>query len=127
MNSTSRSPKLFVSLPMRGIEDNIVRYKMTTLCDLVSCFYDEKYELIDTMIPGDPPKGNRLWYLGRSIQMLGDADLVIFSRDWLRAKGCLIEYMICGQYEIPHIFEIDILSKLCNDFPDIYEETMRRR
>ena len=56
------------------------------ICDVNALFYAPAAD-----------KG-RLWYLGRSIQAMEDAEFVIFSRDWSNANGCRVEYEAATQY-----------------------------
>ena len=52
-----------------------------------------------------PAGAGRIWYLGDSIQLLDNVDLVIFGDNWKEAKGCNVEMMVCKQYGIPFIVE----------------------
>lgn len=68
------------------------------LAYLKDIYKDEKIELIDTFIDlGDAP---RLVYLGRSIQLMADADLVLFMPGWNGADGCLVEHLTAIRYGI---------------------------
>lgn len=96
------SKKLFISLPMNGKDeleiidtrDEIFR-SMKTIGD---------FELLETYYREDAPKdASRLWYLGRSVQDLGLADLVIFAPGWQYYKGCVTEHHICETYGIKWI------------------------
>lgn len=100
--------KVFVSLPMRGYELNKIRIRQA---DIFLKFIQEtndssEYEMLYTLHEGlCPPDGNRLWYLAKSIEVLGTADLVIFSHDWFTANGCRVEHMLCDLYKIPYYYE----------------------
>ena len=89
---------------------------------VVSMVYDEKIEEIDQVhIPDDDIVKNmtgtqkRLFRLGRSIQMLGSADLVIFATDYSTAKGCRVEKFICEVYGIKYRSYDDIWKELRSD------------
>ena len=95
----NKKKKLFVSLPMRGLTDDEILEKQKKILEP----YKDEYELMDTVIREDPPNPNNpVWYLGGSVQMLGDADLVIFASNWADAPGCRIERMICALYAIKY-------------------------
>lgn len=100
MKSTSK--KLFISIPMHGVDE-------VDILDTRDLIYKSMckvgdYELLDTYHRDNVPEGaGRLWYLGRSIQDLGQADLVIFAPGWNLAKGCVVEHMACEVYKIPYI------------------------
>lgn len=91
--------KIFISLPMHGRTDEEIKKEMKRGVEYLKIFYkDEKIELIDTMLDlGDAP---RLAYLGRSIQLMADADLVLFMPGWNEANGCLVEYSTAIRYGI---------------------------
>ena len=64
------------------------------------------FSLIDTFSKEEAPEINvpNLWYLGDSIRLLGTADLVIFDKDWRKARGCRVEHAICELYGIPYMY-----------------------
>lgn len=99
-------PKLFVSLPMRERTEEDVRAEMDELGDICNNEYQTEFELIETYDHGTPPNdilNESVWYLGKSIVGLSEADLVIFSADWRTAYGCVIEHAICSLYDIPYV------------------------
>ena len=57
----------------------------------------------------------RTFRLGRSIQILGQADLVIFTDDYATANGCRIEKHVCQTYEIPFKMYSEIIADLKKD------------
>ncbi len=91
--------KVFISLPMHGRTDEEIKKEMERgLERLKDNYKNEEVELIDTFIDlGDAP---RLVYLGRSIQLMADADLVLFMPGWNEADGCLVEYSTAIRYGI---------------------------
>lgn len=106
-NNMDHKKKLFVSLPMRGLTDEEIVARQEKLLEP----YKDKYELMDTVSREDPPNpDNPVWYLGGSIQMLGDADLVIFASNWAEAPGCRIERMVCALYAIKYVEEDSALD-----------------
>lgn len=101
--------KVFISLPMRGYTDKEIQDKMHELYNLL----DGDFELIDTFICEDSPNpNNRLWFLGQSIQKLGEANFAVFAADWFSAPGCIIERMICNFYEIPIVDERELRVRM---------------
>lgn len=100
--------KLFISQPMRGLTDEEilkVREEIRTKAEKV---IGEPVELIDSFIkdyPGEVNKSIPVWYLGKSIQFLSEADVAYFGGDWRSARGCKIEHEIAVQYDIDRIEE----------------------
>ena len=68
----------------------------------------EPVELIDSFIedyPGEINKHIPVFYLGKSIQFLSQADIAYFGGDWRNARGCKIEHEVAKQYGIEIIEE----------------------
>lgn len=101
--------KIFISLPMKGHTYEEIRKRMNNIYDLAVHVLDTPCELMDTMWTELPPNPNNpIWYLGKSIQAMGDADLVIFSSGWFKAKGCFIERFVCDIYGLEKMNEEDL-------------------
>lgn len=94
--------KIFISQPMNGLsEDEIKRTRLNIEqrikqlfgnVDIINSFYLEG---------GLKP----LFNLGRSIQLLSEADIAYFAPGWSKARGCRIEYMCASDYGIDILFE----------------------
>lgn len=97
--------KIFISQPMNGKTDEDILAKRESLIALAKEKYGE-VEVIDsfTKDPELEAKG-QIAMLGHSISMMADADLVVFAKDWTRARGCRVEQQVAKQYEIPILFE----------------------
>lgn len=98
--------KLFISLPMNGRDIDDIQSDMEELKEIAEKNCDESFELLKTF-QHDEPSGDinteACWYLGKSISMLAEADMVLFHPEWKTARGCLMEHMICALYDIPYI------------------------
>lgn len=99
------NPKLFISLPMRGRDDDEVRAEMLGIKQFIERMYDQEFDLIDTLVEEEPPDGviQNNYYLGKSIQMLSMADICVFHPEWKNSPGCIIEHMVCAMYDIPYV------------------------
>ena len=109
--------KIFVSLPMRGKEQYEIIKGMDRLFKLAVAYLGEDCELINSLEPVKPEElqNNNVvdiapLYLGASIKLLSQADLVIFDKDWMAAEGCRIEKQVCDTYRIKHIVEPELLG-----------------
>lgn len=61
------------------------------------------FEIINSII--EPSEDhNSLWYLGKSIELLSEADLAVFDTEWYNSRGCLIEFKCCNLYGIKMLF-----------------------
>lgn len=58
----------------------------------------EDVEVIDSFFKDVPHDATPLWYLGESIKLLGEADVVYFCKDWEKYNGCTIEHECAVRY-----------------------------
>ena len=100
--------KLFISQPMRGLTDEEILKVREEIRIRAEKTIGESVELIDSFIedyPGEINKSIPVWYLGKSIQFLSQADVAYFGGDWRNARGCKIEYEVADKYGIKIIEE----------------------
>ena len=92
--------KIFVSQPMRGKnKDEIKAARKAALEKFNEQFPDNEYEIIDSILDVNdehPP----LYWLGRSLQLLSEADLILMMPGWTKTRGCVIEYLCASRYGI---------------------------
>lgn len=95
--------KVFISQPMRGWEDEeILAFRNIIKMNLEKSL-DDDIEIIDSFLqdyPGEINKHIPVWYLGKSIQLLSQADMIYLGEGWDKARGCKIEYEIAKAYGI---------------------------
>ena len=100
--------KLFISQPMRGLTDIEILKVRLEIKNRVEKTIGQPVELINSFIedyPVEIGKSIPVWYLGKSIQFLSQADIAYFGGDWRNARGCKIEYEIASAYGINVIIE----------------------
>ena len=100
--------KLFISQPMRGLKDEEILKAREEIRKKAEKEIGEPVELIDSFIKDYPREINKhvpVFYLGKSIQLLSQADIAYFGGDWRNARGCLIEHEVARQYGIKIIEE----------------------
>ena len=107
--------KLFVSLPMRGLNEREIRKRMNYLKSLVELELKEEVVLIDTFIKDEPDSEEindiGLYFLGKSIKELAYADIVIFANGWMKARGCKVEYKAAVEYGVKILYEDHLFIK----------------
>lgn len=115
-----RKIKVFISQPMHGLDIKDVKAERDKALDafydfgLACKWFTDEDKLVDVNMLWaneetsmlEEPK-TRLWYLGRSIQTMADADYVIFVRGWSKARGCKVEFQVCEQYFKHHLYPYD--------------------
>ena len=100
--------KIFISQPMRGLSDEEILKAREKILIKAEKKIGEPVELIDSFIedyPGEINKHIPVYYLGKSIDFLSQADIAYFGGDWRNARGCKIEHEIAKQYGIEIIEE----------------------
>lgn len=114
--------KLFISIPMKGRTTEDIKYQMTKDKQRLEQLLSVEFELIDSCINEDAPKdvaNPALWFMGKSISMMADANLVYFSKGWEGATGCLIEQEIAKSYNIKRLYYNNVKNDV--DFNKIFE------
>ncbi len=94
--------KVFISIPMRGKStEEIVKTRSQIFKQVKKDFPEDKLELLDQIIEEDCPfKGSDagIWYLAKSIEIMAEAELVVFAPHWHLAPGCRAEKFIAESY-----------------------------
>lgn len=108
--------KIFISQPMKGRSDQEIikeRQELEEFAKQVFPDSKEKIEVINSFYQQAPVTKNPLWYLGKSLEYLSEADAVFFAPSWGNTRGCKIELMSCLLYNIP-VYEVEEKEgKLC--------------
>ena len=100
--------KVFISQPMRGLTDEEILKKRNEIKKDIETKINEEVEFIDSFFKDYPSNIHDIhvpvWYLGKSIQLLSQADMIYFGKGWNEARGCRIEH------EIAKVYGIDIID-----------------
>ena len=101
--------KVFISQPMNGLSDLQIKQDKERV---IEGLYNEGYKpdeivVIDSFIEETAPDNvnSGLWYLGKSLKLLSDADIAVFAKGWRNARGCQIEFKCAKEYGISYICE----------------------
>lgn len=89
--------KLFISQPMKGKTDEQILEERNKAAGLF-ILEGENVDVIDSFFKDAPAQAAPLWYLGESIKLLGEADVVYFCKDWQKYNGCTIEHECAVRY-----------------------------
>ena len=101
--------KVFISQPMKNKTDEeilaereqAIKNVKNHLCN--GGVKEEEIEFIDSFFEDAPENASPLWFLGKSIELLATADVVYFCKGWIRARGCIIEYLCAFLYGVGSI------------------------
>ncbi len=95
--------RLFVSQPMRGkTQEEIIEQRDKAVKELSSRL-NEEFEVVDSYFTEDEPKdvkNSGIYWLGKSLELLSECDLVLFIGDWWNYRGCQIERQVCENYGV---------------------------
>lgn len=97
--------KIFISQPMNGKTDEEIKKERKKAIEYVEQLLGEKVEVIDSFFEKAPIGAKPLWFLGKSIELLSNAEVVYFVKGWKEARGCRIEHQCAVQYGIDRIEE----------------------
>ena len=100
--------KVFISQPMNGLTDSQIFDKREEIIKELHEIYGSANILVmNTYINEDAPAESNpgLWYLGKSLQILAEADLAVFAEGWKNARGCRIEHECAKEYGISIVMD----------------------
>ena len=96
--------KLFISQPMKGKSDEeILATRKKAIESAKRMLETEEVEVIDSFFQSAPADAKPLWFIGKSLELLSNADVAFFAEGWEDARGCRIEKMCATEYGIAMI------------------------
>lgn len=104
--------KLFISQPMAGKTDKEILAVRKLAVKQAEKSIGESVEVIDSFFQEHSTFDKPLKYLAASIELLADADVAYFAKDWHKARGCKIERICALAYGI----------KILDEWPEPVEE-----
>lgn len=111
--------KIFISQPMAGKTNEEILQDRKEATDRITKFLkqfypNEQFEIINNFVTNTDVKHSWLWYLGESLKYLSEADLAYFILNCQHTnRGCFIEYLSAGEYELPRVIELKPVGKCC--------------
>lgn len=92
--------KIFISQPMKDKADEVILAEREKAIEIAKNHLGEDVEVIDSFFQGAPHDAKPLWFLGNAIELMSDADVVVFASGWQNARGCKIEHTCAVEYGI---------------------------
>ena len=99
--------KIFISQPMNGKTTEEIENERNYIIERLR--ENESVEIIDSFFKDKPYESSPLWYLGESIKLMSEADIVFFCNGWQTARGCQIEHDCALEYGIDTMYEEDLI------------------
>ena len=96
--------KVFLSQPMAGRTKREIKAERRGMLVKASYFIGQEVEEVGSYFEEAPQDitasgdSEALWYLGKSLQKMAEADAVVFIPGWEGARGCHIEHMAARYY-----------------------------
>ena len=97
--------KLFISQPMKDKTDEEILAVREKAIQAAKKVVGGDVEVLDSFFQGAPHDAKPLWFLGKSFQILSQADVVFFAKGWDQYRGCKMEHEAAKQYGIDAIIE----------------------
>lgn len=103
-----KTTRVFISQPMNGLTDEEIEDVRNEAIHWVETemSLNGPFEFVDSNIKEDPPEMAALdregvWYLGKSLELMATASLVVFCDGWDEARGCIFEHEVARLYHLP--------------------------
>ena len=91
--------KIFISQPMKNKTDQEIGQERKEIIEKAEKQFGE-IEVIDSFFKDASHDAKPLWFLGKSLELLSNADVIVLGKDWENARGCRIEHECAIQYGI---------------------------
>lgn len=96
--------KLFISQPMANLTEQQIREaRGKAFKEIKKLYGNEEIEVIDSIITNETEGKPPIWFLGKSIELMADADICVFLKGWEDARGCRVEHLIAEEYGLEFI------------------------
>lgn len=102
MNNKIPKKRIYISLPITGIDIDLVQARSSVKRKELQL---EGYEAITPFDVSSDPGSSYAYHMGKDIQALLESDAVYFCRGWQGSKGCQAEYEVAKIYGKQMIFE----------------------
>lgn len=114
--------KVFISVPMKDRTKENIEKSIKKMKIIAVTYLEEEVEFVNTIVEEKPPYNNSneaIWYLGKSIEILSQCDVLVTLNNCYNFKGCRIEKDIAIYYGL-NIIELNF-NLICPDVIKQYE------
>lgn len=95
------SKKAFISVPMKGKTKEEIENTINIMKNKAIEEAGNDVEFINTIVQDKPPyntNNEAIWYLGKSIELLSQCEILVCLKDIDNYNGCFIEKEIAKRY-----------------------------
>lgn len=102
--------KVFISQPMRNRSKENIMAERKAITEKFNAMH---IDVIDTIFTEEAPENNNegIYYLGKSILKMAEADAIFMCEGWVNVRGCRIEREVAQQYGIKILDEDFFVNK----------------
>lgn len=97
--------KVFISQPMIDKTDEQILNERKRAIKIIKKKYGKDVEILDSFFKCAPHGSVPVWLLGKSLEVLSQANLAYFIGEWRKYRGCKIENTVAHEYGIDTIEE----------------------
>lgn len=101
--------KVFISQPMKNKTTEQIKEERQYI---VKILQELGFEILNNIFDIETKGDERIYYLGKSIELLAEADLIIFMD--INSNGCRIEYEVARTYNKKYTNNINIFKEYQN-------------
>ena len=95
--------KVFISQPMKDKTNQEIEQERKKIIEKARKHFGE-IEVIDSFFKDAPHDAKPLWFLGKSLELLSNANVIVLGKGWEHSRGCRIEHECAVQYGISVIY-----------------------
>ena len=97
--------KIFISQPMKDKTNQEIEQERKEIIEKIRKHFEKiEVKVIDSFIKYAPYDAKPLWFLGKSLELLSNANVIVLGKGWKNSRGCRIEHECAVQYGIPIIY-----------------------
>ena len=97
--------KIFISQPMKDKTNQEIEQERKEIIEKVRKHFEKiEVKVIDSFFKDAPHDTKPLWFLGKSLELLSNANVIVLGKGWECSRGCRIEHECAVQYGIPIIY-----------------------
>ena len=97
--------KIFISQPMKDKTNQEIEEERKKIIEKIRKHFRKiKIEVIDSFFKDAPHDAKPLWFLGKSLELLSNANVIVLGKGWENSRGCRIEHECAVQYGISVIY-----------------------
>lgn len=93
--------KIFISQPMRGKTDAEILAERERAIKAAKAKWGDDVEVLESFFRGAPTEAKPLLFLGESLKVMADADVVIMCEKSTAARWCRTEFYVAYEYDVP--------------------------